>query len=93
MVTFAGVACIWCGWPGFKRAVGFLLTCVLVIAIYFTETRAIWVGFAAIMITMLMLRTKMRRNALMVCAVLTVGFFAGVLDLRKNTLFQAATDS
>src|SRR5207253_622867 len=48
LVSFLFLAYLSSSLKGFKRAVTFLLTLLVVLGIYFTETRAIWLGLAAL---------------------------------------------
>ncbi len=91
LVTFAALACMMAEWTGIKRMITLMLYGFVVLAVYFTETRAIWLGFAAIMATTLLLKTPMRRNSMVLACLLVVGFFSGAgskFSSGEDTLFS-----
>jgi len=83
-----------------KRPVGpmwQLFRLMVVGAIYFSETRAIWLEFAAILIITLSLGgQKYRRQAVAVLVLIAIGFVAGVgskFSLGEGTLFSKRSNT
>lgn len=90
LVSFLVLAYLSSSLRGLKRVVTFLLTLIVVLAIYFTDTRAIWLGLAAIAGTLFSLRTTMRRTSAMVGCAILFGFLSGVagkFSAYEDTLF------
>jgi O-antigen ligase len=91
LVSFLFLTYLSSSLKGFKRAVTSFLTLLVVLGIYFTDTRAIWLGLAAIVATLFTLRTTMRRTAAMVGCAILLGFFSGVggkFSAYEETLFS-----
>jgi len=90
LVSFLVFTCLSSSLTGFKRALTILLTLFVVPAIYFTETRMIWLGLAAVTAILLSLRTTMRRTAVIVGCATLIGFLSGIggkFSPYENTLF------
>ena len=90
LVSFLVFTCLSSSLTGFKRALTILLTLFVVPAIYFTETRMIWLGLAAVTAILLSLRTTMRRTAVIVGCATLIGFVSGIggkFSPYENTLF------
>jgi O-antigen ligase len=88
--AYASVACLSSLHVGVKRAALMLLFGLLAVAIYFTDTRGVWLSMAVITATCLVLRTGMRRPAVMICSALVVAFLLGVgskFSISERTLF------
>jgi len=91
LVSFLFLAYLSSSLQGLKRAVTFLLLLLMVLAIYFTDTRAIWLGLAAITAILLTLRTTMRKTAAMIACVTLCGFLSGAgskFSAYQETLFS-----
>jgi O-antigen ligase len=76
---------------GIKRWIMFSLSLLVAVAIYFTETRSIWIGLAAILFTLFLVRGQMRKPAGIILCILALAFVAGVgsmFSLYENTLFS-----
>ena len=91
LVSFLLLAYLSSSLRGVRRVVTFLLTLIVVLGIYFTDTRAIWLGLAAIAGTLFSLRTTMRRTSAMVGCAILFGFLSGVagkFSAYEETLFS-----
>jgi O-antigen ligase len=91
VITLAGLACLAAGWTGKKRVMGVGLMLVSSLGIYFTQTRAIWLALAGFLLVTLALRTPMRRNSMVLVALMLVGFVSGgasKFSLTGGTLFS-----
>ena len=76
---------------GVKRAVAICLTLLIVPAVYFTETRGVWLGWAAATGTLALFGKELRRPALIVAGVLAITFVVGIgskFSLSEATLFS-----
>ncbi len=96
LVSFLVFTCLSSSLTGFKRALTILLTLFVVPAIYFTETRMIWLGLAAVTAILLSLRTTMRRTAVIVGCATLIGFLSGIggkFSPYENTLFARRQDT
>jgi O-antigen ligase len=91
LLSFLSVSCIATSLTGFRRLLAFLLTFLILPAVYFTDTRAVWLGLGVIIATFLILRTPLRRMSALVVGLLVVVFLAGVgskFSLSERTLFS-----
>jgi O-antigen ligase len=96
LLAFMVLACVTSFLTGPKRVLTFGLTLCVVVGIYFTETRAVWLGLAALMATLMSLRTSMRRTSAAVASIVFVGFLAGAgskFSVFETTLFGARQDT
>jgi O-antigen ligase len=91
LLTFLAFSWLAASLNGVKRLAAALLTLLAVAAVYFTETRSVWLGLAVIVGTFLLLRTSLRRTGLTIVALLLVIFLAGVgskFSVSDTTLFS-----
>jgi putative inorganic carbon (hco3(-)) transporter len=74
------------------KRVAFLAAGLLSVpAIYFTETRSVWLAFALVTATFTLLRTPVRRHGTMIIVVLALAFLVGVgskFSIADQTLFS-----
>ncbi|HUI90885.1 MAG TPA: O-antigen ligase family protein [Chitinivibrionales bacterium] len=69
----------------------FFFIFIATVAVYYTETRGPWIGFGLALITILIAKTKMRRYAMTLAAVIAVIAVFGVtkkFSLFEGTLFS-----
>jgi O-antigen ligase len=91
LISSLALSCISSGFSGVKRFLSFCLVLLAVPAIYFTETRAVWLGLAAILATSALLRTSVRSGAAFISAAVLIGFLSGVgskFSISEQTLFS-----
>lgn len=91
LISCLALACISSGFSGVKRFLSFCLVLLAIPAIYFTETRAVWLGLAAIIATSAVLRTSLRTGSAFIAAAVFIGFLSGVgskFSVSENTLFS-----
>jgi len=91
LVCFLALAFLSSSLTGRKRLLTLFLTLLMVPAVYFTETRAVWVGIAGVTAVILILRTTMRRTAVMVGCAMLIGYLSGVagkFSPYETTLFS-----
>jgi O-antigen ligase len=90
LFSFAAVCCLATFRSGPRRAALLVLALLIVAAVYFTDTRGVWLGLAVITATFVALRSAMRRSATWICCALIVGFVLGVgskFSIREQSLF------
>jgi O-antigen ligase len=76
---------------GFKRVFLVFMGLVILQGIYFTDTRANWLAFAGIVVTLFAARTPMRKAITVFGWLILLGFLTGVtgrLSLYQETLFS-----
>ncbi len=91
LVSFLSLMCLASYMTGFKRTLAFCGSIFMIPAIYFTQTRSVWLGFAAICVLLTVLRTTMRRPMVKIVSFVTFMFFAGVatkFSISEDTLFS-----
>jgi O-antigen ligase len=91
VVCFLALAFLSSSLTGLKRLLTLFLTLLMVPAVYFTETRAVWLGIAGVTAVILILRTTMRRTAVMVGCAMLIGYLsgaAGKFSAYGTTLFS-----
>jgi O-antigen ligase len=91
LISFLILANLSSSLKGYKRIATFFLSLMIVAAIYFTDTRAIWIALAAVTAALFSLRTKMRQTAAMVTLTIVFGFLtgaAGKFSAYESTLFS-----
>jgi O-antigen ligase len=96
LITFAAACAISSHLEGHKRNIALLLTMPIVAAIYFTDTRSIWVSFGVILATMAFLQTRLRRPTRIVGSLILLVFLTGVgskFSFFEKTLFSDRQDT
>ena len=91
VVGFSALCYIAASLTGVRRRVALTCAVLVVPAVYFTETRSVWLGWAAVAGTLVSLRTPLRRIATPVAGVLLVAFVLGIgskFSLSDATLFS-----
>jgi O-antigen ligase len=91
LLSFACVSCITVFANGSKRVLGLLIALLAVPAVYFTETRSIWLGLGLIIATLAVLKTPARKTGAIICGVVLVAFVAGIgskFSISGDTLFS-----
>ena len=81
---------------GLKRFAISLLALLAVTGLYFTETRAVWLGVATVTVTLLILHAPLRRAATATTCVLVLAFLLGVgskFSISQDTLFSRRQQS
>jgi O-antigen ligase len=76
---------------GVKRLIALGFTLLIVPAVYFTETRGVWLGWAAATATLVVFGKELRRPALLVAGALLIAFVVGIgskFSLNESTLFS-----
>ena len=78
VLGFISSSALICSMKGFRRLIALLPVMAIVVAIYFTETRSVWLSLAIVTTTMLGLRTPHRTTAAAVLACLLCAFALGI---------------
>jgi O-antigen ligase len=91
LFSFVVLACISASSTGGKRLLTLSLAILLVPAIYFTETRSVWLGFAMLATTLATFRTPLRTVGGAVIGILLIAFLLGIgskFSAFDQTLFS-----
>jgi O-antigen ligase len=91
LLSFAAMSCIATSLVGLKRLLAAVSTMLTIPAIYFTETRSVWLGLASLTATFLILRTSLRKVSATIISVLFVAFLLGIgskFSMFDQTLFS-----
>jgi O-antigen ligase len=91
LVAFVAICVVSSNVTGIRRLLTFLTALPVVASIYFTETRSIWISFAAIVATFAFCRTNIRKSVRVLGFLILVVFLSGVgskFSLFENSLFS-----
>jgi O-antigen ligase len=91
LVSFLSISCVASSFTGVKRFIALLLAFLVVPAVYFTDTRSVWLGLGASIVTLSALRTPLRRTGGLIGAVILLSFLVGAsskFSLYGDTLFS-----
>jgi len=91
LLSFVAASCL-SGWSsGSKKQFTLGIAIALVPAIYFTDTRSVWLGLAALTVTFVALRSPLRRPGVTVIGLLLLIFVVGIgskFSAYQQTLFS-----
>jgi O-antigen ligase len=91
LVAYVATCCIAGASTGVRRHVTLFCGLLILPAVYFTETRSVWLGLGATTLTMIVLATPMRRAGVGAFAIILVAFVIGAgskFSITGNTLFS-----